>query len=573
MLDHTAELETPREESHPPKGSTAFADLLDLEERQGDEPGMDLVKVENYLNAVSYEDDPFYVPSEFALEFVAFIKLVNGTQGEENLTPVVHFRMLDQVVNTESLLKHICNMCARGLAKTTLLAEYLFLYLAVYNLLPGFGEVNYALYVSDSIENGVKKMRLRLERRWQNSSFLQHYIPETRFTDIRWYFKNRANKEFVVTGHGAKTGVRGTVELNTRPQLAVLDDLISDEDARSDTVIKSIEDTVYKAIDYALHPTRNKIIWSGTPFNAKDPLYRAVESGAWAVNVFPVCEQFPVSREEFRGAWEDRFTYDYVLEKYQKALRAGKIDTFNQELMLRIMSEEDRLILDSDIMWYKRAGVLTRKSAFNWYITTDFATTPRTSGDYSVISVWAYSNNGDWLWVDGICKRQTMDVNIDDLFRLCQMYKPQAVGIEVSGQQQGFIPWIQSEMLARNTFFNMASEKNSNTPGIRPNTNKIQRFNVVVPLFKAHKIWFPEELRYEAPMIEAMDEMRLVAVSGFRSKHDDFADTISMLASLKAWKPSQPAPILEDGKGRAGDRDMWDDLNLPEEDLYERYVA
>lgn len=34
-------------------------------------------------------------------------------------------------------------------------------------------------------------------------------------------------------GYGAKTGVRGTKEMGTRPRLAVLDDLVSDEDARS----------------------------------------------------------------------------------------------------------------------------------------------------------------------------------------------------------------------------------------------------------------------------------------------------------------------------------------------------
>ena len=88
------------------------------------------------------------------------------------------------------------------------------------------------------------------------------------------------------------TGVRGTKANGKRPQLAILDDLVSDEDARSKTMIAAIEDTVHKAIDHAMHPTRSKIIWSGTPFNASDPLYKAIESGAWAVNCYPVCEKY-----------------------------------------------------------------------------------------------------------------------------------------------------------------------------------------------------------------------------------------------------------------------------------------
>jgi predicted phage terminase large subunit-like protein len=510
-------------------------------------------KVEDYLNRISYAEDEDYVPSEFALQFVTFIKLVNGQQGEEHKTPVTHYRMLDTITHRGS---RIINLCHRGLAKTTLMAEYLFLYIATYGEIPGFGVVDLALYVSDSIENGVKNMRKNLEFRWENSAFLKEYVPRIQFTDIRWEFENADGKVFIVKGYGAKTGVRGAKEMGKRPQLAVLDDLISDEDARSTTVIAAVEDTVYKAVNYALHPTNNMIIWSGTPFNSKDPLYKAVESGAWGVNVFPVCEQFPCSREEFRGSWPDRFTYDYVKKQYDDAVKLGKIDTFNQELMLRIMSEEDRLIQDGDIGWYKLDAVLRNKHRFNFYITTDFATSEKQKSDYSVISVWAYNNVGDWFWVDGICKRQLMNKNIDDLFRLAQMYRPQQVGVEINGQQKGFISWIRDQMMERNIYFTLAQERDSTEMGLRPNTNKLVRFNTVVPLFKARKVFFPIERKTEPTMVECMNELSLVSVSGFKSKHDDFADTISMLTSLTPWKPTEEAPMTQSGKGASDG--MWD---------------
>lgn len=500
------------------------------------------LKVEDYLNNISYMDDPTYVPSDFALQFVAFISLVNGSEGEENKTPVAHYKMLDTLVCGDN---RIANLCFRGLAKTTIFGEYLFLYLAVYGKLPNFGKVTLGIYVSDSIENGVKNMRKNLEFRWHNSEFLQHYIPTIKFTDIRWEFKNADGNTFIVKAYGAKTGVRGTKEMGQRPQLAVLDDLISDEDARSATIISSIEDTVYKAIDYALHPKKNLIVWSGTPFNAKDPLYKAVESGAWAVNVFPVCEKFPCDKDDFKGCWEDRFTYEYVSRQYDKAIKTGKIESFNQELMLKIMSEEDRLILDSEIQWYKIENILKNKERFNFYVTTDFATSERQSADYSVISVWAHNNNGDWLWVDGIVKRQTLDKTIDDLFRLCQIYKPNSVGIEVTGQQEGFISWIQTQMLERNIYFPLASHNNNGKLGLRPNTNKMVRFNTVVPLFKLFKMFFPVEKRNTKELIEAIEELSLASQAGFKSKHDDFIDTISMLSLMQAWKPSEESPMIK----------------------------
>jgi predicted phage terminase large subunit-like protein len=311
---------------------------------------------------------------------------------------------------------------------------------------------------------------------------------------------------------------------------------------------------VYKAVNYALHPKKNMIIWSGTPFNAKDPLYKAVESDAWAVNVFPVCETFPCTREEFRGSWPDRFTYDYVKEQYDTAVKLGKVETFNQELMLRIMSDEDRMIQDHDIGWYKIDAVLRNKSRFNFYITTDLAVSEKQKADFSVVNVWAYNNVGDWLWVDGVCKRQLMDKSIDALFRFAQHYRVQGAGIEVSGQQAGFIQWIQGEMLNRNIYFPLTSENNDMKPGIRPNTNKMVRFNTVVPLFKARKIFFPIEKKNTPELVEAMNELSLAAVGGFRSKHDDFIDSISMLASMNPWKPSEEGNLTpsEDGDG------MWD---------------
>ena len=524
------------------------------------------IKVEKLLNKVSYKYNKKYVPSLFALNFVNFIKLVNDGKGEENKTPIMHYKMLDTIIQSD---KDTINMCHRGSCKTTLLGTYLFLYLAVYGALPNFGQVPYALYVADSMENGVKKMRKDLECRWENSKFLQEWIPKIKFTDNRWEFINKDGVHFVVTGHGANTGVRGTREVRTRPVLAILDDLLSDDDARSPTIISSIEDTVYGAVDFALHTQRRKIIWSGTPFNAKDPLYKAVESGAWNVNIFPACEEFPCSRDNFRASWPDRISYDYVHTQYEKALALGKIRMFNQELMLRIMSAEDRLITNSDISWYKRDLLLQNKSNFNYYITTDFATSDRQSADYSVISVWGYSAQGQWFWVDGICKKQLMNKNIDDLFRLAQIYSPMEVGIEISGQQGGFISWIKDQMIMRNVFFNLAKETNTKKEGIRPKTNKLQRFNIVVPWFKSHQIFFPKELKEEITMVECINELELVSVSGIKSKHDDFLDTISMLAELTVWKPSGAIPLVQDAK-----TGIWDSDDIePEYNSLNSYIV
>ena len=182
--------------------------------------------------------------------------------------------------------------------------------------------------------------------------------------------------------------------------------------------------------------------------------------------------------------------------------------------MLQILSDDTRLISDTDIKWYSKKSLMNNKSNFNFYITTDFATSEKQSSDFSFISVWAVNNKGFKYWVDGICKRQTMDKNIDDLFRLCQQYSPQSVGIEVSGQQGGFINWIEQEMMRRNIYFSLASDSNEGKAGIRPTTSKLQRFNITVPYFKMGEMFFPIEMKGGFALDELLEELSLVTVGG-----------------------------------------------------------
>jgi len=501
--------------------------------------------VDDYLNEVDFmllNSLTGYVPSEFSLKFMNFIKLVNGDTGEDNKTPVMHLAMLDKLASKYS---KIANLCARGTAKTTLFMEYLVLYLAMFDSLPNFGKVGGMLYISDSMENGVRSARNSIEFRYNNSEFLQSWIPPSRvrFTENYLQFENQRNHKLGVKMFGAKSGIRGTKIFGKRPVLAVMDDLVSDADSKSPVAMKAIKDTIYSGVQYALDPTRNKMILNGTPFNKNDIVYSAIESGAWHVNVWPICERFPCTREEFRGAWEDRFTYDYVNGQYNSAKLEGKLKNFRQELMLRISSDESRLVQESEILWSPRAEILRNKDRYNFYITTDFATSSKQTADYSVISVWAYDVDGKWTWVDGVCERQLMNTTVNDLFHFVEEYQPQGVGVEITGQQQGFIAWLMNEMQYREVYFNLTNQKGK--PGIRPVLDKLTRFNMVLPLFKLGLISFARELKNTKTLDIFTEQISMVTVDGIKGK-DDCIDTISMLQYMQPWKPDKQVSVEQE---------------------------
>ena len=154
-----------------------------------------------------------------------------------------------------------------------------------------------------------------------------------------------------------------------------------------------------------------------------------------------------------------------------------------------------------------------------------------------------------------------MDKNLDDLFRLVSLYSPQSVGVEVSGQQGGFISWIQREMFDKNIFFSLASNSKDGTLGLKPNNSKLERFNVIVPDFKLKRFYFPYEKKYTEALKELLLEISQASVAGFRSKHDDGLDTISQLAMMSIWLPSESTEFVKDTSGIWESYDLDDSYN------------
>ena len=529
--------------------------------------------VSELLREVDY-DFPDYIPSKEVLLFLNFIKLVNNGD-MENVNPIVHMKLLEAVFNDTyqtAVLSH------RGIAKSTLFAEYLTLFIAVYGYIPNFGKVTFMIYVADSLDNNVKMTMRGLKNKYENSPYLQKHFDKAIFNQYECEFTRKdttkdnsipvKNRKFLIRGYGAQTGVRGARYNDKRPEFALLDDLIKDaREANSELVLNSIEDTIKAGVRPALHPTEGKITWLGTPFNQRDPLYRAVESGAWTPAVYPVCENIyeGMPKEEFKGSWEDRFTYESVMRSYNIAKAEGNsaMSKFMQEMMLQIVSEDEKLITENQLKWFDRNDLIERIHNFNIYITTDLATSTSKSSDYRAICVWAYSNNNDWFLIDGCINKDELNENIDNIFRYVTKYKPLSVGIEVTGQQEGFISWINQEMIRRNVFFNLASEGNSNRAGIRPTNNKFVRFLTIVPLFSQGKIYLPRQWEKNPLITEFVEEVTMINQSSFLSKHDDVIDCVSMLQFMKAIAPSTDsyAPKYNE-RTRMFDMEMSEEMNV-----------
>lgn len=499
-----------------------------------------------------------YTPLEESLKLIAFIRAAGI---EDNANAEIHYRLADKFFGKD---KQVLIESFRGSAKSTMM-EWFIIYAAALGSVPNFGRVEFIAFIGDSAENGCKNFARNIKGKIDRSEFLQQLITIKRGTDSEIELVNADGVELNIKTYGMRTNIRGVRYKGVRPDIVIMDDVTTNEALTSEVIQNTINDNFYKAIVPALHPTRYRMFVIGTPISQKDILYQLAENPSWTVHKFPICEKFPCNKKDFEGNWEDRFPYSAVKDKYEMYKASGKIKDFAQEYMLELFDMSELLVDEADIKWFDVQQVVKNKSAYNFYVSTDFATSTKKSADFSTIGVWAINNNGDWMLVDGQCKRQSMQENLDDLFRYVSKWKPLSVGIESSGQQGGFISILEEMMLNRNTWFSIAKKRGSKELGIRPVSDKTTRFVTgVQPMFKQGKVWLPkiELLEKTNPKLCGLVEelegelSKFTLAGGVKAlKHDDALDLLNQLSEMETFAPSEVAPegqvnghIGEDGE-------------------------
>ena len=467
---------------------------------------------------------------------------------------------------------------------------------AITGKMPNFGDVMFWVSFGDSQQAGAKVQANTIRDICEDSLFCKDYFEKMRFTDEECEFIRKDDPKnplpikkrcFMFKVKGAAGGsVRGIRYKTERPQIFSFDDIIKNEaDAGSAIIMAKLKSMIYSDAENALGK-KGKIIIVNTPFNKKDPVYQALEGGVWTPVCLPVCEKIylDMPKSEYRGSWEAMKPFEAIMEKYEDAYYGDTLREFMQELMLRISSEEDKLIPDKLLegQWYKRTDILKNLYAYNLYMTTDFTTTGNKGSDLSGTAVWAVNHNQDWFMLDLCLRKQEVEQQYNEVFRFIDTYTPEnktfEVGVEVDGNQRSHIHALKDRMRQRMNYFTIARQRGSQ-PGAEgilsrlEGGNKHWRMRMMLPMFQNRKIFFPEELRHSPDMVELMDEIRYTSYTRFNSKHDDGMDLLSMINALEVVYPAKNMSYIptkiKDGKVAADD--IYGMINRYSDEEYSAY--
>lgn len=541
-----------------------------------------------------------YSPSEDSLNFFNIIRMVQGSDFEFP-TPLVHYWLVDlifgnitreqypyseEVKQTITIdVTRIAVMMSRGLAKSSVITSFIPVYIAVTGKLPGYGSAYFMLTITASTQGGARVVNKSIQSLCEDSVFCKGYFEEMRFTEaeIEWVRKGdgpKGNRAFLHRAMGFGSGIRGQrsnygVRGGTvRPDIIAFDDtILNTAAAHSETIMNTLRETINSDALNALKGGGNGRIWHiFTPFHLMDVNVQMLVTNAYTPVVIPICKEMTVdtTEEDFDGAWPAMHPFKAVKQQYLSAVASNSLRSFNQERMLRISSEEDRMISDSMIDWYSRKDLLKDVHAYNIYITTDFTTTSEAKSDFSAIAAWAVNHNKDFYLVDLCVRRQGIGEQYEELFRMVNFWTSQGkyveVGVEVDGQQKAHLFALKEMMVKKSEWFTFAKQKGAKygAEGIlsrATGTNKHERFRMILPHFQNHKFHFPVELQDSPDMKEALKQLKYTTWSGFGAS-DDFCDVVSQTGLIDVTVPGIPAISSKERSGS-----IWADMNYDEDEV------
>ena len=525
---------------------------------------------------------PNYTPSEQAFNFFNIMRLVKGEDFEvgnslaqyfiidvlfDNVTPDMfpYSKEVRDHIHIDNDRVAVC--CSRGLAKSTLVTNFLPIYVAITGELPNYGKQRLWLLLGASSRGHARNMAVSIKAVCEASKFMNDAMEYMRFTEteIEFLRKGKGSEEsryFCIRFMGIFTPTRGQKnKFNARPDLALMDDCMpSHAAAYSKAITKNLSTAINADLGNALKANGGKIWNIFTPMNYQEPNTASVLNGAFTPVLIPVARYFDpehVTEGQIVSSWPQEHTSKSIHKMWKLAKSSGSMQLFMQERMLRLTSGTDRLVPDSCIQWCDMSLVEKNIDAYNVYITTDYTTTSGEGSDYSGRATWAVNSNEDWFLLDIRLRKQGMDAQYKDTLSEASKWlrrgKHVEIGVEVDGNQSAHIYSLEKLMLETSTWATFAKQKGaeeSDRKGILSRATgmkKHERFRIAASsVLLTRKMWFPEHLKNNPDMQEMVSQIKGATHEQF-TRSDDGPDLISMaVVSMRVVYPSVSAGKIDD---------------------------
>lgn len=265
-----------------------------------------------------------------------------------------------------------------------------------------------------------------------------------------------------VLGVGITGNIRGINFDDYRPDLIILDDVVTDENAATEEQREKVKDLVLGSLFNSLAPASEepnaKMVMLQTPIDARDvsmsvendPQWKTESFGCWTKETIDL----PLNQQE--SSWPERYPTDTLRKEKQAAVIANRLSKFAREMECKLVSAETLAFRPNWVRFYEQAprsyqAVLVidpvpppsdRQMAQNRFAGKDFeahAVVARAGGDYYLLD-YRLRRGHDPSW------------SAATMFELGSRYRISRIILETIAAQR-YLKWFLEQEMARKQFY------------------------------------------------------------------------------------------------------------------------
>lgn len=334
--------------------------------------------------------------------------------GEELVFPVPKFHIDSFKLLLASTVSRIALALPRGHAKTTLAKLAVVWYFL-------FSDYKFVVYISNTATVAAAACNDII-------NFLQGPNCRAVFGEIQWETERRGEGLYIFTINGKKCilralgagqQIRGLNIDNTRPQLAVVDDLEDDDNIATKVLFEKLRQWVYGPFMKAL--ARNpKIIWLGNMLSTQSLLYSHCNSQLWH------SMQFGCLLEDGTPLWPDLWPLERIRMDYAEYQTNNLVPRWMAEMMNQPVPGSAGLIDDSKIIY---APMRQPDEIEYGFITLDPAISQQRWADNTAIVAHGWVDDR-WQVLDVVAGKFTIDVIWKECIEMAFRWGFRVIGLE-----------------------------------------------------------------------------------------------------------------------------------------------
>ena len=451
---------------------------------------------------------------------------------EENETPEFHYDIFDLVA---SMQEKSLVACFRGGSKTTLLSKYLVLYASMFGhedpVIKGYDVI---IFLSDTVDQATDNVR-ELKDAYDLACDMRPEFGQMVSKGSRWLSDeveliNAAGYKLSFIARASGQKVRGIKRRGTRPNWLIVDDLENDEAVHNESNRRKLKQWFFSAVIPALHPTKRRVFFIGTPLHADSLLENLRADKTWNKIEIPIVD------ENGHPAWADRFPLWKIDQMKREAKEQGLLTSYFQEYMLQILADEDALF-KPEYFRYKQSDELP--DDLDFYITCDLAISQAKTADSTAMIVNGVDTANNWHIVNICIEKLKPHDQVKKLLNLIQWCydknkRVPTVGVEMVSYQKSFEDMFELELKLRTDMHHFVPRITE----LKADSKKERRIQQLEPMFRRKKVFF-----YKGRDIPKLEEELLMFP---RAKHDDGCFTADTLICMKDGTHKQIVDIEND---------------------------